>query len=91
MIWSLVVVGPGATSQFSPQKSLIQELSGSGAKIIVLGIEGDSNLVQSLVPTHGKDCLFPQVAHSFPTFPDACWFPGLRLGTATHRCIRHSP
>lgn len=79
----LVVVGPGVASHSQPPNSLIQELSGLGAKIIVLGIEGDSNLVHSLGSTHEKGCLFPpQLVSLSPTFPDACWLPDLGLGTA---------
>ena len=82
MIWDLgtplvlLVVGPGAASQSQPPTSLIQELSGSGAKITVLGTEGDSNLVQSLGPTHGKgSCSLLSWSDYFPLFlvPAGCW------------------
>lgn len=53
----LVAVKTRAASQ----SQLIQELSGSAAKIIVSGIEGD----QLLGTCCGEDCLFPQLAAQF--------------------------
>lgn len=47
------------------QSQLIQELSGSAAKIIVSGTEGDQLLVQT-VGLLWEDCLFPpQLAAQF--------------------------